>query len=81
MGWWSTDKHGHSFAKDADDPEMVWGDGPADILDAALAKIIGEFQTDWGRKPTISELRAGLEFSAHVALDDTPDLQCQTESV
>lgn len=74
MGWWSTDHHGVSFAKDVDDPEMVWGDSVADILDDAVAKIIAEFQQDWGRKPTMSELRAGLEFGAQVILDDTPDL-------
>jgi len=74
MGWWSTDKHGHSFAKDADDPEMVWGDGPADALGDALDIIIREFQEDWGRKPTMSELRAGLEFGAQTALDLAPDL-------
>lgn len=70
MGWWSTDKHGNSFAKDADDPEMVWGDSVADTMDAAIASIIKDFQDDWGRKPTMAELHAGLEFSARVALED-----------
>lgn len=70
MGWWSTDKHGHSFAKDPSDPEMVWGDSVADTLDAALNSIIKDFQNDWGRKPTMAELHAGLEFSARVALTD-----------
>lgn len=71
MGWWSTDKHGNSFAKEASDPEMVWGDAVADLMDAVLDKIIIEFQNDWGRMPTMSELHAGLEFSARVALEET----------
>ena len=70
MGWWSTDKYGHSFAKDADDPEMIWGDPVADTMGDALRSIIKDFQDDWGRKPTMAELHAGLEFSARVALED-----------
>lgn len=69
MGWWSTDKHGNSFAKDAEDPEMVWGDAVADKMDDTLDFIIKEFQNDWGRTPTLAELRAGLEFSARAALE------------
>lgn len=70
MGWWSTDRHGNSFAKDASDPGMVWGDSVADTMDAAITSIIKDFQADWGRKPTMAELRAGLEFSARVTLED-----------
>lgn len=70
MGWWSTDKHGNSFAKDADAPEMVWGDAPADTMGDALNEIIKEFVSDWGRLPTMAELHAGLEFSARGALED-----------
>jgi hypothetical protein len=67
MGWWSTNKKGHSFSGSG---EMVWGDGPADLMGDALEKIIEEFVSDWGRPPTIDELHAGLDFSARVALED-----------
>lgn len=70
MGWWSTDKQGNSFAKDADAPEMVWGDAPADTMGDALNEIIKEFMSDWGRPPTMDELHAGLEFSARGALSE-----------
>lgn len=63
MGWWGTNKTGYSFTETKDGPEMVWGDGPADFLDAALDRIKEEFQRDWDRQPTDAELRAGLEFS------------------
>lgn len=32
------------------------GDGPADIMDAAIANIIKEYQEEWGRPPYIEEL-------------------------
>lgn len=62
MGWWTQNEHGHSFAH-AEGEEMVWGDGPADLMDNALGKIVAEFERDQGRRPTPAELRAGLEFS------------------
>lgn len=70
MGWWSTDKRGMSVARVSSDPEMVWGDAPADAMSDALDRIIKEFISDWGRIPTMAELHAGLEFSARVALED-----------
>lgn len=70
MGWWSTDKYGHSFAQNESGPEMLWGDSVADTMGDALRSIIKDFQDDWGRKPTMAELHAGLEFSARVALED-----------
>jgi hypothetical protein len=62
MGWWQQDSEGRSFAKDEDGPEMIWGDGPADIMADACDAIVREFQRDWGRKPTKEELVAGLKF-------------------
>lgn len=58
MGWWHQDEEGHSFTG-----EMLWGDSVADILDSAIAEITTEFLKREARKPTKSELRAGLEFS------------------
>lgn len=63
MGWWTQDEEGHSFADAKGEGEMVWGDGPADALDNAIAEIVKEFETTYGRKPTKAEMRAGLEFS------------------
>ena len=60
MGWWIQDEEGHSFSGDTG---MLWGDGPADILDAALDKIVKEFQEKWGRPATQKELEAGFKFS------------------
>ena len=70
MGWWTMNKKGHSFAHNESGPEMLWGDSVADTMDAAIASIIKDFQDDWGRKPTMAELRSGLEFSARVTLED-----------
>lgn len=62
MGWWTQDEEGHSFAT-ADGGEMIWGDGPADLMGEAVASITQEFQQYEGRNPTKAELRAGLEFT------------------
>lgn len=62
MGWWRQDEKGHSFAP-VDPPDMWWGDGPADVMDSAIAAIAEDFQRDQGRRPTKAEVRAGLEFS------------------
>jgi hypothetical protein len=61
MGWWEQNEQGVSFA-DAEGEEMVWGDGPADTMGAAVDEIVAEFERDWDRKPTKAEIRAGLEF-------------------
>jgi hypothetical protein len=47
---------------DANDHPM-WGDGPADTFDRAIDLISAEFEQALGRRPTLAELRAGLEFS------------------
>ena len=62
MGWWSQDEQGHSFAS-AESGEMMWGDGPADILDNALDEIVKEFKREFDRRPTRAELLAGMKFS------------------
>lgn len=74
MGWWTQNKQGHSFAVN-EDVEMVWGDGPADILDGAINEITARFQESYGRDPTRDELRAGLEFSLGGHEDVVADAQ------
>lgn len=64
MGWWDTNEKGQSFIP-SENEEMVWGDGPADILDDAISQIISEFQRVWDRKPTLAEMRAGFIFSVN----------------
>jgi len=67
MGWWEQGAQG-GIAQLTGGPAdagrvQIWGDGPADILDGALAEIVKEFQEAWDRKPYKDELRRGLEFS------------------
>lgn len=50
MGWWKT-QHG------------TIGDGPADIMDAALKKIESEYLEQVGRLPTQGELANLIEFT------------------
>lgn len=61
MGWWSTNRGGYSFAEEEGE-EMVWGDGPADLLDNAIDEIDKEFIETWGRPATTHELVAGMRF-------------------
>lgn len=61
MGWWNAAANGESLQREP--TGLVWGDGPADAMDDALARIQREFAEEWGRLPTKIELRAGLEFS------------------
>jgi len=68
MGYWPTNAEGHSFIDD-ESGDMMWGDAPADAMDDALAMIIAAFRADLGRAPSLEELKAGLLFSAQVALD------------
>lgn len=63
MGWWTQNEKGHSFAHHAGEDELMWGDGPADVMDSALAAIAEEFERGFGRRPKKAEVRAGLEFS------------------
>ena len=65
MGWWKQSAEGHSFAEDN---ELSWGDGPADIMGPALDRIFAEFKAKYGRKPTVEELQAGVMFSARPML-------------
>jgi hypothetical protein len=64
MGWWRAGKDGSSLH--AEETGLVWGDGPADIMDDAIEKIVAEFLRDYGRKPTQDELIAGLLFALSI---------------
>lgn len=63
MGYWQTDTHGNSFADDSDGTEHVWGDGPADAFDDAIAHARQAFLEEVGREPTYVEMLAGFRFS------------------
>jgi hypothetical protein len=52
MGWWSCDDIG----------KHVIGDGPADIMGPAVEKVVKEYETEWGRKPTMFELYRLIDF-------------------
>lgn len=61
LGWWNQTADGTSLV--VEETGLVWGDGPADILDKALDEIRDMFVEVWGRRPTRIELTAGLLFS------------------
>jgi hypothetical protein len=59
MGWW-IDK--------VDGKELIVGDGPYDVLTAALQQVAEEYLEEWDRKPTLAELTHALEvvLAAHL---------------
>ena len=63
MGWWDANPRGGLAI---DDTGIVWGDGPADILDNAIDAINREFKEVWGRSVTLAELKAGFAFSTSI---------------
>jgi hypothetical protein len=65
MGYWKQSANGESLQLEGD---LIWGDQPADILDAALKEIIAVFKRDRERAPTADEIKAGLLFSLRIAL-------------
>lgn len=48
---------------------MLWGDGPADIMDDALEGIERQFVRAFGRKPTMHELAAGFRIALSVHIE------------
>lgn len=64
MGWWTANKNGGIAWDDPSSAVDAWGDSVADIMDAAITRIVAEFELQFGRRPTLQELQAGLEFSA-----------------
>ena len=61
MGWWQITPTGANEGTKA--TGLVWGDGPADVMDDALDTIVDKFLDEWGREPSMEELKAGLRFS------------------
>lgn len=52
---------------------MVWGDGPADVVDEAIDRIRELFLEEWGRYPTQAEIVAGIKFSTNAYETIHPD--------
>ena len=71
MGWWSVERDGK---------ECLQGDGPYDLMGQALKDIAQEYEQDWGRKPTLSELLQtirvvlGADLERYTADGDTTEL-------
>jgi len=58
------------------------GDGPADIMDAAIKDIIAEYKAVWGRPPYAEELQGVWDFTSRPVLeDDLPDLSSSIDEV
>jgi hypothetical protein len=45
IGWWFSTEDGAGLQPI--DTGILWGDGPADIMDAALAEIRQQFRETW----------------------------------
>jgi len=65
MGYWKmkgsfSDLFGHAKPEEI---TGVWGDTPADIMGHAVDEIIEDFQEQFGRMPTKTELKNGLLFT------------------
>lgn len=60
MGYWAQAPDGRSFVdgvRHADEHDkLIWGDAPADILDAGKENLIRRLATELGRKPTVDEV-------------------------
>jgi hypothetical protein len=61
MGSWNHGADGSSLH--TEETGLIWGDGPADIFDKAIADAARVFAEDVGREPTEEELMAGFRFS------------------
>lgn len=76
MGWFAVSAAGGSYPDDTisltGGGDLMWGDGPADLLDTAIEAIIAEFEAHDERPPTKAEIRAGLEFALG-GYDETPE--------
>lgn len=67
MGQWKAMPHPSAdTAHLADGWEGDWGDQSADAMDYAIDAIVSAFESEFGRKPTKSELRYGLEFAISI---------------
>jgi hypothetical protein len=65
MGWWK-----------ARETEAMIGDEPLDVLGAAATKVVKQYETAFGRRPTIAEWEAllrsvlGLEQAEYRCAED-----------
>ena len=51
-----------------DDKNKLYnGDAPADIMGAAFKDIIGQYEENWDRKPTLRELQSVFNFCFNAA--------------
>jgi hypothetical protein len=80
MGYWSTNEQGHSFTEAESGEDLIWGDQPADIIDAAISEIKAVFLHDIGRLPSVAEMRAGFAFSSHIE-EDLPQVPSQAKEM
>jgi len=71
MGWWNSSPEGASLQ--SEDDGHYWGDGPADVMDAAIEEIREQFRLSMGREPMLSELLAGVRFSSSIIDELTPE--------
>lgn len=62
MGYWSTTLSGQSLQLfgdlNPDNSEMLWGDYPADMIDAGLENLIARLTAELGRYPSLAEVDA-----------------------
>jgi len=73
VGYWKIPTYGEGEENEWGDlvgEPKVWGDAPADIIDAAIQDIQRVFRETQGRPATKAELMAGFEFSWRVLTDD-----------
>jgi len=60
MGWWTISSvKGGGIGTSG---KLVNGDGPADILGAAIDNVILEYEEAWGRLPCMEEIQAAFNF-------------------
>ena len=68
MGWWKISLSGSGGFSledtESEGEDLYNGDGPADILGAALDEVIQDYQNSWGREPYKEELESAFKFVA-----------------
>ncbi len=69
MGYWRTSKQGQSFAQhfpDDSDEKLLWGDSPADAIDAGARELTARLTRELGRYPTVDE----IDFQKYIVPSD-----------
>lgn len=74
MGYWRMQGSDSIIFREVPEEEVtgMWGDTPADIIGHAVDEIIEDFQEQFGRVPTKTELKNGLLFTIQV-MDELPE--------